>query len=133
MQTLCATPSAKAVDLDDLVNRYGATFFREALLRYRVLSQHTGTHLTRRQLEQEILYTDLPFTSLPVFHKLKFITTSDLDQAKIITLDSVHVRPERRSKRGTLIPARFDTALLNLGSGGETSQRGELATLMGWP
>jgi len=124
-------PSAKAVDLDDLVNRYGATFFREALLRYRILSQHTGTHLTRRQLEQEILYTDLPFTSLPVFHKLKFITTSDSDQAKITTLDSIHVRPERRSKRGTLVPARFDTALLNLGSSEETSQRGEPATLMG--
>jgi hypothetical protein len=75
-------PSAKAVDLDDLTNHYGATFIREALRRYLVLSQHTGTRLTRRQLEQQILYTNLPFTSLPVFHKLKFITTSDCRPGK---------------------------------------------------
>ena len=123
-------PSAKAVDLDDLVVRYGATFFREALRRYLVLSQHAGTRLTRHQLEQEILYTDLPFTSLPVFHKLKFITTGDSEEAKVITLDAIHVRPKRHSKRGTSIPARFDTALLNLESGGESREQGALSTLM---
>lgn len=124
-------PSAKAVDLDDLVDRYGATFFREALRRYLVLSKYTGAHLTRRQLEEEILYIDLPSTSFPVFHKLKFITNCDSDQAKIITMDAVHVRPERHSKRGTLVPARFDTALLNIESGGGTGEKGALVTQQG--
>ena len=119
-------PSAKAVDLDDLVSNYGATFFREALRRYLVLSQHTGTgnSLTRNQLEQQILYTNLPFTSLPVYHKLKFIAAADSAQAKAITLDAIHVRPGRQSKRGTLVPARFDTALLSVGLG----QQGALLT-----
>jgi hypothetical protein len=115
-------PSAKAVDLDDLVSDYGATFFREALRRYLVLLKHTnaGTSLTltRRQLEQEVLYTDLPFTTLPVYHRIKFITTADSDNAKDVTLDTIHVRPNRKSKRGTLLPARFDTALLNVESAG---------------
>lgn len=122
--TLTKWPSVKAVDLDDLVKNYGAAFFREALRRYIVLSQHTSHHLTRNQLEQQILYTNIPFTSLPVYHKLKFITAADSDQAKTVTLDAVHVRPERRSARGKLIPARFDTALLNVESGRETGLKG---------
>jgi len=124
--TLTKWPSVKAVDLDDLVNRYSATFFREALRRYLVLSKNTSTSLTRHQLEQQTLYTDIPFTSLPVFHKLKFTTTAnaDSDEAKLITSDAIHARPERRSKRGTLIPARFDTALLKLESDEGTRQQG---------
>ena len=117
-------PSVKAVDLDALVKNYGATFFREALRRHIALSQHTGTPLTRYQLEQRILYVDLPFTSLPVYHKLKFVTVADSTQAKVATLDAVHVRPERKSKQGGMVPARFDTALLNIQSGGETGLQG---------
>ena len=119
-------PSAKSIDLDDLVSNYGATFFREALRRYLVVSRHTsaGTSLTRNQLEREILYTNLPFTSLPVYHKLKFTTTADSDQAKAITLDAIHVRPNRKSKRGTLLPARFDTALLSVESGRGSGHQG---------
>ena len=124
MPTLTKGPSAKAVDLDNLVKNYGATFFREALRRHIVLSQHTGPPLTRHQLEQQILYINLPFTSLPVYHKLKFVVATNSDKAKAITLDAIHVRPERKSKRETLIPARFDTALLNVESGRETGLQG---------
>jgi len=120
--TLARWPSLKAVNLDNLVKNYGATFFREALRRHIVLSQNNGPQLTRHQLEQRILYTNLPFTTLPVYHRLKFVATSD--SRKVITLDMIHVRPERKSKRGTLVPARFDTALLNVESGGETGLRG---------
>ena len=130
--TLTKWPTVKAVDLDDIVNKYGATFFREALRRYIVLSQHTGTPLTRNQLEQRVVYTELPFTSLPTYHKLKFTVTSDSQESKFITLDVIHVRPEHRSKRGTLIPARFDTALLNVGTSGESGVglQGILLSLM---
>jgi len=126
IQALTKWPSLKAVDLDDLVKEYSATFFREALRRHIVISQHTGPPLTSRQLERQILYTDIPFTSLPVYHKLKFVVAADSNQVKVVTLDTIHVRPERRSKRGTLIPARFDTALLNVASGGETGLQGAL-------
>ena len=126
IRTLTKWASLKAVDLDDLVKEYGATFFREALRRHIVLSQHTGLPLTSRQLEQQILYANIPFISLPVYHRLKFIIPSGSDEAKVIALDAIHVWPERRSKRGALIPAQFDTALLNVASGGETGLQGAL-------
>ena len=67
---------------------------------------------------------NLPFTSLPVYHKLKYVATADSNQAKVATLDAIHVRPARKSERGKLIPAHFDTALLNVESGGETGLQG---------
>ena len=124
--TVTKWPSVKAVDLDDLVKDYGATFLREALRRHIVIAQHVGPPLTRHQLEQHILYTNLPFTSLPVYHKLKFVIAAGSSQAKAVTLDAIHARPERRSRRETTIPARFDTALLRVGSGEETGLQGVL-------
>ena len=122
--TLTKWPSKKAVDLDELVTNYGAIFFREALRRYLVLSKHSGPPLTPNQLEHAILYTNLPFTSVPVYHKLKFTTPTDSARTKHFTLDAIYVRPERQSKKGLTIPARFDTALVNIGSGGETGVEG---------
>ena len=122
--TLAKWPLAPVVDLCDLVNKYGAKFFREALRRYIVLAQHSGLPLTRSQLERRILYTNLPLTTLPVYHKVKFTTPGDTISAKRITLDSIHVRPGRRTRKGTKLPARFDTALLDVGLGGETGTSG---------
>ena len=122
--TLTKWPSKKAVDLDDIVASYGATFFREALRRYLVLSKHSGPPLTSNQLEHAILYTNLLFTSVPVYHKLKFTTPTDSARTKHLTLDAIYVRPGRKSKKGLEIPARFDTALVNVGSGGETGVEG---------
>ena len=122
--TLTRWPSVRAVDLDDIVNKYGARFFREALRRYIILTRHSGPQLTRSQLERQILYVNIPFTTVPVYHRLKFTTPGDTTLAKRVTLDSIHVRPERRTKKGSTIPARFDTVLLNVGSGGETGVQG---------
>lgn len=122
--TLTKWPSARAVDLDDIVRKYGATFFREALRRYIVLARHSGSQLTRNQLERQILYVNLPFTTVPVYHRLKFTVPGDTTLAKRVTSDLIHVRPERQTKRGSKIPARFDTALLNVGSGGKTGMQG---------
>ena len=122
--TLTKWPSARAVDLDDIVGKYGARFFREALRRYIVLARHSGPPLTRTQLERQILYVNLPFTTVPVYHRLKFTVPGDLTSAKRVTSDSIHVRPGHQTKKGSQIPARFDTVLLNVGSGGETGVQG---------
>ena len=118
--TLTKWPSARAVDFDDIIDKYGARFFREALRRYILLARHSGTRLTRSQVEREILYVNLPFTTVSVYHRLKFMAPGDSTLAKRVTLDSIHVRPERQTKKGTKIPARFDTALLDIGSGDKT-------------
>ena len=122
--TLTKFPSRMAVDLDEIVAKYGAVFFLEALRRYIVLSKHSGPQLTPNQLERAILYTKLPFTSVPVYHKLKFTTPANTGRTKHLTLDAIYVRPERQSKKGLIVPARFDTALVNIGSGGETGVEG---------
>ena len=122
--TLTKWPSARAVDLDDIVGEYGARFFREALRRYVVLARHSGLSLTRNQLEDQILYVNLPFTAVSVYHKLKFTVPGDSILAKRVTLDSIHARPERETKKGSKIPARFDTVLLNVGSGGNSGVQG---------
>jgi len=40
------------------------------------------------------------------------------------SLDAIYVRPVRGPKKGLAIPARFDTALVNVGLGKETSVEG---------
>jgi hypothetical protein len=122
--TLTKWPSRNAVDLDEIVHTYGATFFREALRRYLVLSRHSGPPLTSNQLERAISYITIGFTSVPVYYKLKFTKPADSVHTKNFTLDTIYARPKRRSKKGQVIPARFDTALVNTGLGGETSMDG---------
>lgn len=122
--TLAKQPSARAVDLDDVVRKYGAQFFREALRRYIVLAKHSGPPLTRSQVERQILFVKLPFTTVSVYHRLKFTAPGDTTLASRVTLDSIHVKPERLTKKGKKIPARFDTALLSVGSSEETAAQG---------
>ena len=125
--TLTKWPSRKAVDLDEIVTKYGAVFFREALRRHLVLSQNSGSQLTQNQLEHAILYKSLPFTSVAVYHKLKF---TNLVDSKHVTLDAIYVQPERKSKKGLVIPAQFDTALVNIGLGEETGVEGEIRFIL---
>ena len=122
--TLTKWPSRNAVDLDEIITEYGALFFREALRRYLVISEHSGPNLTLNQLERAILYKNLPFNSVPVYHKLKFTKPNDSAHGKRLTVNAIYVRPEHRSKKGLVIPARFDTALVNIGSGKETGVEG---------
>lgn len=118
--TIAKWPSIKAVKVDDIVDNYRATFFREAVLRHIVLSKHSGPQLTRHRLEEQILYTDLPFTAVPVYHKIKFIALTESSRNQCVTLDAIHARPERKSKKGTKLPSQFDTVLIDIGSGTET-------------
>ena len=124
--TLTKFPSKMAVDLDDIVTEYGAVFFHQALRRYLVLSKHSGPQLTPNQLEHAILYKKLQFTSVAVYHKVKFTKPADSGRTKNLTLDAIYVRPERQSKKGLTVPARFDTALVNVGSGGKTGVEGAI-------
>ena len=51
--------------------------------------------------------TLLPFSSVPVFHKIKFVSTRDSD-----IIDTVHVRPDQRDIHGHPIPTWFDTVIV---------------------
>lgn len=117
-------PSAKAVPLDDIVNIYGATFFRDALTRFVVrLNQPT---LTSAQVELAAGAVYLNFRKLPVYHKIKFMLkdVQGLGTSSAITQDIAHVRPPRKGKYDANVAARFDTVLVRPGPGATAQDRG---------
>ena len=61
---------------------------------------------------------------MSVYYRLKFTTPGDTTSARRITLDLIHARPERLTKKGKKLPTRFDTAFLNIGLGEETGVQG---------
>jgi hypothetical protein len=107
-------PTARVVPLDVLVAEYGATHFRTALARFVALTNDPD--LTRAQLERKLWGIRMPFNKLPVWHRIKFVMT-DAVTSKVLTADSIHCRPGRRDSRGKPVPGRFDTALINDGTG----------------
>ncbi|KAF7312829.1 hypothetical protein MKEN_00966400 [Mycena kentingensis (nom. inval.)] len=101
------TPSANGVHLDDLGSLYGAPLFREAFTTY--VASFNNPQLTRRRVEEEASQIILPFRSLSVFHKIKF-WNADVRAYK--------------DRRGRPVGGRFDTALINDGTGGHFGLRG---------
>ncbi|KAG2118643.1 hypothetical protein DEU56DRAFT_974831 [Suillus clintonianus] len=120
VQTLTKHPSMKAVPIQKLITEYGATYFREALARYVAQLHHPHEATTRRRLEDLAAAIHLPFRTLPVYHIIKW--RSDGAQGHgdpCVTVDSAHVKPRRvtTSQKGADVPARFDTVLINDGTG----------------
>ncbi|KAM6491449.1 hypothetical protein JOM56_013018 [Amanita muscaria] len=101
-------PSAKAVAITSLVSQYGATFFRDAFTRFIAGWRNPG--LSRAQLERESMNINIPFTTVSVYHRLKFTNAGHSEIE-----DSLHVYPARHQKNGRLNDSRFDTALVCTG------------------
>ncbi|KAJ7137196.1 hypothetical protein C8R44DRAFT_828619 [Mycena epipterygia] len=117
-------PTLKSVWMARLVSDYGATFFRDALTRFIV--RFNNPTLSPAQVEAQSASVALPFGVVPVFHKIKF-TTEDpytADGPADSVIDAIHVQPGKQLKNGKLLPARFDTALINDGSGKMTAVDG---------
>lgn len=117
-------PSLKAVSLADVVGKYGATYFRDALARYVANARFPG--LSAQALEAKARTISMPFRTLPVFHLIKFTTTDFYTTGgpSDVVVDSVHVKPRRIDGRGREVPARFDTVLVNDGTGQEVGLKG---------
>lgn len=118
-------PTVYSVLLNTLVQRYGATHFREAFARFVVLSN--DPNVTRGQLERKLWGVRLPFNKVPVWHRIKYQQT-DPYTLRLSTADSIHCQPEYVNKRGDVIPGRFDTALINDGTGEEIGIEGMYIT-----
>ncbi|KAG1865320.1 hypothetical protein F4604DRAFT_1586176 [Suillus subluteus] len=119
-RTLAKHPSAKAVSFQTLISDYGATYFREALARYIAQQNHLDESLSRSRLEALAANVHLPFHSVAVYHKIKWLSVDARGHGDpLITVDSVHVMPCRTGTRqkNDALPARFDTALINNGTG----------------
>ncbi|KIJ14108.1 hypothetical protein PAXINDRAFT_100326 [Paxillus involutus ATCC 200175] len=115
-------PSAKAVTLQALETTYGATYLRAALARFAVKLVQPG--LSPYQQEDAAHDINLPRT-LPIFHKIRFNSidsSGHCDESR--TVDAIHAKPGRKDRHGRGVPARFDTALVNLGDGKDTGVKG---------
>ncbi|KAG1731114.1 uncharacterized protein EDB91DRAFT_1238998 [Suillus paluster] len=126
-QTMTKHPTIKAVTLDKVTNEYGATYFRESLARYVVKATlPANTTITSRQLEDRAVDVYIPFQTLPVFHKIKWVSVDVRGHGDPpVTVDSVHARPGRSlagSFASDSVAARFDTAFINDGTGFRIAQ-----------
>lgn len=110
-------PTKDAVPFSKLETEYGAKFFRDALARYVVKLNDPG--LRPANVEDEASHLSFPFRTVPVYHKVKFVGSDPS-----VTLDAVHIKPAGQNKRGQIIPARFDTVLVNDGTGGQAGVKG---------
>ncbi len=115
-------PSVRSVSLETLETEYGAEHFRVALRRYVVISN--SPHLTTVQVERGLWDVHFPFRHLPVWHRIKYLRT-ELYTGLTQTVDSIHTYPHKFDVRGRPIPCRFDTALINDGTGGDTGVIGK--------
>lgn len=103
-------PSVRSVSIETLIQEYGAVHFRAAFARFVIQVQFPN--ITPVQLERKAETITLPTRNLPVYHRIKFIDPSSSE-----ILDSIHVQPKKIGAHNRQIPARFDTALINDGSG----------------
>ncbi|CDO69799.1 hypothetical protein BN946_scf184766.g44 [Trametes cinnabarina] len=115
-------PSVKAVSFDDIVDAYGATYFRDALARFVIERCDFTSALSPAEIERKSAGVYFTFRKVPVFHRIKI--WNDDPQDILSTLpqvgDNIHVQPMRKNKHGNEVPARFDTVLVNTGTGGPT-------------
>jgi Plavaka transposase len=119
--SIAKLPMARST-LDSIELDYGAQYFKTALRRYIVIANHG--RMAPAQLERALWDVRLPFRRLPVWHRLKFLRhdpATDVEQ----TADSIHAHPARKDLRGRTIPGRFDTALINDGTGRDTGLQGK--------
>ncbi|KAG1851214.1 hypothetical protein C8R48DRAFT_750017 [Suillus tomentosus] len=125
-QQLTKHPSAKAVPIQKLITNYGATYFRQALARYIAQQQNPNEVITRQHLENLAAGIHLPFHAVPVYHKIKWLSTDARGHGDpLVTVDSIHARPHRNARReNDVVPARFDTALINDGTGSFVGVKG---------
>jgi len=102
------TPSRKAVPFPDIFWKYNAPLFQDALADF--IADVNNPGLRVHALHTRAGNTLLPFRSVRVYHNMKFIAINDAQKWEIV--DAVYVRPEQKDKRGRIIPARFDTVLV---------------------
>jgi hypothetical protein len=101
-------PTIKAVTFDELAASYGAIDFQDALADFIALINYPGA--TAAVLRTRAADTLLPFRSVPVFHRVKFASSENSEDAEII--DSIVIRPEQKDTHGRSVPERFDTVLV---------------------
>lgn len=106
---MAKNPEKRQVHFDILVRDYGALEFQDMLAEF--IAQLNHPHASGSALQDRAHDTHIPFMQVSVFHKIKFTRSGNLNNELEIA-DVVHIRPDQKDSRGRIIPARFDTVLV---------------------
>ncbi|KAJ7050260.1 hypothetical protein C8F01DRAFT_1345417, partial [Mycena amicta] len=89
--------------------------------------------LSVAEIKSRAQYLSLPFATLPVYHHIKFTTPDPYTTAGTVDsiVDSVHAQPVRSRSSGA-VPGRFDTVLVNDGTGELTGVKGDINNNTGY-
>ncbi|KAJ7301054.1 hypothetical protein DFH08DRAFT_724710, partial [Mycena albidolilacea] len=110
------SPSVYGVKVPTLSAQYGAINFRDAFT-YFVIG-FKNPEFSRRQREVAADNFFLPFQSVSVYHTINFWNEDPLGwEDKSDALNVVHVKPGYVNKQGRIIGGRFDTVIVNDGTG----------------
>ncbi|KAJ7190265.1 hypothetical protein GGX14DRAFT_538049 [Mycena pura] len=109
-------PSVNGIRLDTLSAKYGIDDFESAFAKYAVT--FNNPNYSRYQVAVEVPTFVLPFQTVSAFHKVRFWIDDPFGRVGAPqVLDVLHAKPGYRDRRGRTVGGRFDTALVNLGSG----------------
>lgn len=103
----------------ELISNYSVVDFWQALTVF--ITAYNEPLLNQHQLQKAAFRVFLPFRKVLVFHKAKIWNDNPLDcvDGKKV-LDVIHSCPARMmkkgTKKGTKVPAQFDTALVDVGA-----------------
>jgi hypothetical protein len=123
-QRMTKHPTHCAVPLDDIQNKYGATFFIPALSRF--IAQYQNPQYLKAQVEAASHSIHIPFAKLSLYHRIKFVSYDlyGLRPLDEVVVDSIHVDPAHLNKYQKVVPGRFDTALISIGAGSDSGVQG---------
>lgn len=122
--------SVNSVSFDHLADDYGVYDIQNALASY-IAKTHNHS-LTGACLERATGEVHFPLQSRPVYHKF-WLANPDLymrvnDVSDIV--DVIHIKSAQLNKRGCIVLGRFNTVLVNMGSGEETGLKGMYNTFL---
>ncbi|KAF9473203.1 hypothetical protein BDN70DRAFT_899964 [Pholiota conissans] len=102
--------------------------FVPALSRFIAQYQHP-TQTKAYYIDRVVANLHIPFSSIPVFHRLKF-WSSDVyaaDPLARVIVNPLYVEPARLDKYRLVVPSRFDIGLVNFKEGGPAGVKGYCA------
>ncbi len=102
-------PAMARVPFNALANDYGVLDFQDALVDF--IAQVNFPGASGIALWHFAHDTHIPFSGIPVYHNIKFTKSSEFEGSKIV--DVVHIWPEQLDSHGRIVPAHFDTVLVN--------------------
>jgi len=94
-------PTVCAVPIDQLIKDYGTMYFCPALACFIALANEPN--LIRAQLEARICGIRMPFGSVPVWHRIKYLR-KDPVSSTTVTTNSIHVWPATIDTHGHTVP-----------------------------